>query len=388
MPTDKVRSYGSGSWYEKKGSQYLYWGFSFEGRRYGDRSSGIRIERNRQGEYTRACLNLITDYVAARVAEVKRGDIEHKHESSGDVTVARVCELYMEDLRKRSEAKGRDFSAKMAGIQLRHTLSRFGKRSANSLTTLELKEYREDREDDGVCPRTTNRELAYLHAALNYGHKHFTPRLVKELPYFPMESEEGNTREGFLERDDYEVLKKALPSSLVPILVVGWHVGARRAEMLKLEWSDVDLEKRSIFFRGRNVKNGEGRVVPVWGDMYQCLVERKRIRDEQFPALQHVIFWDWNGARVNDFRKAWRSSCEHSGVPDLLVHDLRRSAIRVMIRAGFSEKQVMTISGHKTASVFKRYEMYNANDAIAMGAELDKRVYGKTLELVRKAEAV
>ncbi len=64
---------------------------------------------------------------------------------------------------------------------------------------------------------------------------------------------------GFLERDGYDRLLPVLPEVLRLILVIGWHVGARRGELLKLEWSDVDLEKRTIFFRGKTTKNGEGR---------------------------------------------------------------------------------------------------------------------------------
>jgi hypothetical protein len=78
---------------------------------------------------------------------------------------------------------------------------------------------------------------------------------------------------------------------------------------------------------------------------------------------------------VNNLRRAWIAACIKAGFgrweelpgngqryDGLIVHDLRRSAIRNMVRAGVSDVVAMKISGHKTRAVFDRYNITSAED--------------------------
>jgi len=75
-------------------------------------------------------------------------------------------------------------------------------------------------------------------------------------------------------------------------------------------------------------------------------------------------------------------------MPNLLFHDLRRSAVRNMIRRGVSQKVAMQISGHETPSVFQRYDIVDETDLriavekIAAGAKIEQANFGHSLGIV------
>ena len=89
-------------------------------------------------------------------------------------------------------------------------------------------------------------------------------------------------------------------------------------------------------------------------------VERARTRRRlDCPFVFHL-----EGKPIGDFRKAWKKACQATGLSELIVHDLRRTAIRNMIRSGVSEVVAMRLSGHKTRNIFDRYDVVNEADLV------------------------
>ena len=77
---------------------------------------------------------------------------------------------------------------------------------------------------------------------------------------------------------------------------------------------------------------------------------------------EDFVFTRDRGKPVLDFRGAWEAACKAAKVPDLLFHDLRRTAARNLRRAGVAEGVIMKIGGWKTRSVFERYAIVSQTD--------------------------
>ena len=61
------------------------------------------------------------------------------------------------------------------------------------------------------------------------------------------------------------------------------------------------------------------------------------------------------GSPIKDFRGAWAKACSEAAVPDKLLHDFRRTAVRNLERAGVACSAAMKMVGHRTEAIYRRY---------------------------------
>lgn len=159
----------------------------------------------------------------------------------------------------------------------------------------------------------------------------------------------------------------------------GWRI---HSEVLRLTWDQVDLVTGSVRLDPGTTKNRRGRVIFLTPRLWRILETKwdqaRSIvlgRSPQATAREVTETFPWvfhrNGRPIKDFRRVWTSACQKVKLNGRIPHDLRRTAIRNMVRAGIPERVAMMISGHTTRSVFDRYDIVSEGDLRAATERLE-----------------
>lgn len=262
-----------------------------------------------------------------------------------------------------------------------HLNGYFENHSVPNITTSEVNKYIEQRLNEGAKNATINRELSALKRALNLGAKE-TPPKVDRVPYIPM-LKENNTRKGFFEHADFIALRDASPDYLKGFITFGYKSGWRVSEISTLTWKQVDLKNGIVRLETGETKNDEGRTIYLDSELQEVFQTQWNNRKLNKKILPYVFVNIRGDNRIKQFNKAWAKACKDAKIGKRLFHDFRRTAVRNMVRAGIPERVAMMISGHKTRSVFERYNIVNDADlkmaAAKQEAYLSSQIVTKSL---------
>jgi integrase len=300
--------------------------------------------------------------VAANLLKQRIGELASGRNMSPEkATIGDLCALVLQDakLRKLRDARHQEwrYEANIKPILETVRADRFG--------PSHIRTYVDVRRKDGVEDSTINRELAILRRGFVLGYRE-EPPLVRRVPHIPR-LEENDPRKGFIGPEQYEAILRELPDRLKALFVCGYHLGCRLSELRKMQWDQVDFGARQIRIAASQAKNKEARTVPVYGEMEAWLQTQRAGANSQ-----RWVFYGRLGCPVGAHLDGWRGACERGGAPDLLFHDLRRSAVRNMTRAGIPRPIAMAISGHKTESVYRRYDIVSGTDLANAAQQLER----------------
>lgn len=288
-----------------------------------------------------------------RIAEVVEGRIMPRAERT---TFNDLVKLIEADYAARGNKTTRDMLGRVT-----HLREAFGKVRPADITFQDLQRYVTSRA--GAKPATIRHEVTILGRMLRLAVQAGLLKAVPPLPTITVR----NVRKGFFTPDELARVLEALPGDLSLAIEFAAITGFRIGEVRSLTWAQVDFGHSIVRLEPGTTKNDEGRTWPF--DLHPRLGALLREQRRRTDALQRRlgkivpwVFWRGEGGQIKEFRDSWRRACREAGCPGRLVHDLRRSAVRELLRAGVSEHVAMRLTGHKTDSMLKRYDIVSETD--------------------------
>jgi integrase len=320
--------------------------------------------------------------------QMLREELQRKGKGQAASTDPRHCLVddLLETFLARYRTEGRR-SLGRAELSCRHLLRLFAGVPAMRVTGADVTRYADLRKQEGAASATVNRELAALKSAYRLGLRH---EVIPAIPYIAL-LPERNVRQGFATAEQVEAICRHLradESDAVRFMfITGWR---SQSEVLALTWAQIDWSVGFVRLDPGTTKNSEGRSFPLIPELRAVLERRldvtrrcERAQDRIIPEVFHR-----GGRPIKTMRRSWTSACRRAGLPDLILHDLRRSAVRNLERAGISRSVAMKMTGHKTESVYRRYAIVAETDLVEAGKKLSERIFvsSRTAGSTRSAE--
>jgi integrase len=336
-----TRRRGLGRIYSRPNSPHLWIEYWHGGRQHREscgshlESVALRLLRKRQGEI-------------ARRGRVVGPEIER-------TTYAECEALLLTDI----EGNRRPSYLQSAKRRVAHLRGAFKNELARDITFDKLNRYKAARLKE-AAPATVRLELVLMGRMLRLA---VMAGRLEHVPPIPRVTV-NNARMGFASPEEVTRLLEHLPEHVSPVVRMLYLTGMRKSEAVNLEWSRLDWDAQAIRLRADDTKTGRARVVPFGS--FPALADLLREQRAAVSALERthgrIEVQVFPGCSPETFKRWWRRGTKAAGLPSLTPHDLRRSCVRNLVRAGVSEGVTMALIGHRTRAMLDRYNITSVAD--------------------------
>lgn len=228
-----------------------------------------------------------------------------------------------------------------------------------------------------ISSSTANRYLASLSSVFNFA---LDAGLIDRHPIKggqvrKLTEGSGRTRILTAEEED-RLIAEAERSTWPPMalfLRLALTTGARKSELLRLRWTDIDLDRRIAVLP--KTKNGEARTLPLVQSVRDELKAAKKVQ----PLASDLVFFDpKNPIRPKVVETVWKHVRQRAGLEAdradsldrVVLHSTRHTAATKLIRGGANLIQAAAVTGHKTVSMLSKYTHLGADDVVALADRL------------------
>ncbi|SRR5665213_779379 len=268
------------------------------------------------------------------------------------ITFNEAADAFMAYSRSRKKSFDRD------QIYVRNLKAFFGDRPLESLNIDLVESYLNWRRKEGnthwteLKGATLNRDLACLKTLVR---RALLNRKIDRNPIEGMKLFKEVPRDRVLTPKEYQKLLELCPEHFKPIVELAYYTAMRKGEIFGLKWEQIDFQNGIITLVAEETKTHEKREIPIDERLMDIL---KRVpKTLGFPYL-----FSYRGKKMKFARTGFRRVCAQAGLAGFHFHDLRHCAVTNMRKAGVPESVIMSVSGHKTNAVFRRYDQIDRSD--------------------------
>ena len=214
-------------------------------------------------------------------------------------------------------------------------------------------------------PASINRELEVMKRIYNLAIRE--DMVVKNPCWKVTRLPERNARDRVLSPEEFERLIRELPRHAADIVTVAYYTGMRAGEIFGLTWDRVNMKEGYFNLTQKDTKTGEARYVYFSSPVREILERLRKVRQ-----LSHRCVFTYKGNPLRSIKYSLDKALERAGIKNFTLHDLRHTYVSNARRAGIDRVVIMKLTGHKTLSMFTRYNTVDQADAKEAMRRLDR----------------
>lgn len=365
--------------------------------------SGIKTYIVEYARHRRITIAQTTELSAAKARDEARKDIADHVKGNDpiearDTARAHTLESFVKD-RYQEWAEARQTSARETLRRINSFYTDLGPKRLPEITAWQIEKWRTARLKNGVTDSTVNRDLDALRGALT---KAVEWGLLKEHPMRTVKrariddpnrvryldpAEESRLRAALQARDDknrqererfnqwrrergYKTFPElgAFTDHLTPLVMTALNTGARRGELLKLEWRSIDFVTRIVTVTGRTAKSRKTRHIPLNDEVYTVLTTWRRQRPDD-----ELVFPGAQGQAMKQINTSWRHLMRDAKIENFHFHDTRHHFASMLVMKGEDLNTVRELLGHSDIKTTLRYAHLAPSKLAAAVAKLGAR---------------
>ncbi len=138
---------------------------------------------------------------------------------------------------------------------------------------------------------------------------------------------------------------------LKPLVLLSVNTGARQGELFRLQWEDIDFERKNMCLIMRGKRKSHTRHIPLNKEGFQVLEKWRSIR----PKTDKLVFPSKNGEKMDNVQTSWENLRKEAKIENFRWHDMRHHFASRLVMKGVPLNTVRELLGHTNLEMTLRY---------------------------------